>query len=465
MITPTSTDAADAGDARCPPAMGLPPPLAVSVVVPVYDGAATLPELVARLAAVLAARAPRSEILLVNDGSRDASWQVILELAHAHATNGLGPDRPRVHGIDLMRNYGQHNALLCGIRAAAGGVVGTMDDDLHAPPAARARGDPAAARRARRRGGRGLWHAPRRAARVAARRRVARHQDGARGRHGSRRRPPRQRLPRLPHRAASGLRAVRQPLRVDRRAADLGHNPLRRGAGAPRAPAQRALQLHLPDAGAARPQHGHRLQRRAAAAGEPRRLRLDPAGDRRARVCRRPLPDPGHQRPRLPVPRLGHRHLLRRSAVHARHHRRVPGADALPADVAPRLQRAPGHAGRPGLKAPPEPCELLAWDSEHFGRRIGRVRGGRLTRDTLALVERWVAREAVECVYFLADASDPDTAPLAEEAGFRLVDVRVTLERRLRGAGGATPVQAAAVAVSVRQATAADAPELRRLAA
>src|ERR1700674_2374636 len=134
MITPTSTDAADAGDARCPPAMGLPPPLAVSVVVPVYDGAATLPELVARLAAVLAARAPRSEILLVNDGSRDASWQVILELAHAHATNGLGPDRPRVHGIDLMRNYGQHNALLCGIRAAAGAVVVTMDDDLQHPP-------------------------------------------------------------------------------------------------------------------------------------------------------------------------------------------------------------------------------------------------------------------------------------------------------------------------------------------
>jgi len=111
------------------------------------------------------------------------------------------------------------------------------------------------------------------------------------------------------------------------------------------------------------------------------------------------------------------------------------------------------------------PADLLAWDSEHFGRRIGRVRGCVLTRETLARIERWVAREGVEGVYFLADASDPDTAPLAEEAGFRLVDVRVTLERRLRGAGGATPVQAAAVAVSVRQATAADVPELRRIAA
>jgi glycosyltransferase involved in cell wall biosynthesis len=133
MSASTSTDAAGAGAASAAsdsPAMGSPPSLAVSVVVPVYDGAATLPELVARLTAVLAARAPRSEILLVNDGSRDASWQVILELA----AREVGPDRPRVRGIDLMRNYGQHNALLCGIRAAAGAVVVTMDDDLQHPP-------------------------------------------------------------------------------------------------------------------------------------------------------------------------------------------------------------------------------------------------------------------------------------------------------------------------------------------
>jgi glycosyltransferase involved in cell wall biosynthesis len=101
------------------------PRLALSVVVPVYNGAAALPELVARLTAVLTARVPRSEIVLVNDGSRDASWQVIRELA--------GRDG-RVRGIDLMRNYGQHNALLCGIRAAAGEIVVTMDDDLQHPP-------------------------------------------------------------------------------------------------------------------------------------------------------------------------------------------------------------------------------------------------------------------------------------------------------------------------------------------
>jgi glycosyltransferase involved in cell wall biosynthesis len=102
-------------------------PLAVSVVVPVYNGAATLPELVARLRAALAGRAPDAEILLVNDGSRDATWQAIAELA-------AEPRRPRVRGIDLRRNYGQHNALLCGIRAAAGAVVVTLDDDLQHPP-------------------------------------------------------------------------------------------------------------------------------------------------------------------------------------------------------------------------------------------------------------------------------------------------------------------------------------------
>jgi glycosyltransferase involved in cell wall biosynthesis len=99
--------------------------LDISVVVPVYNGAAALPELIARLAPVLETLAPRWEVLLINDGSRDASWQVIGELARRE---------PRVRGIDLMRNYGQHNALLCGIRAAAGAILVTMDDDLQHPP-------------------------------------------------------------------------------------------------------------------------------------------------------------------------------------------------------------------------------------------------------------------------------------------------------------------------------------------
>jgi glycosyltransferase involved in cell wall biosynthesis len=97
----------------------------VSVVVPVYNSETILPKLIARLRPVLTAASERWEVVLVNDASRDASWEVIRSLA---------AEDPHLHGIDLMRNYGQHNALLCGIRAANGDVVVTIDDDLQHPP-------------------------------------------------------------------------------------------------------------------------------------------------------------------------------------------------------------------------------------------------------------------------------------------------------------------------------------------
>jgi undecaprenyl-phosphate 4-deoxy-4-formamido-L-arabinose transferase len=96
-----------------------------SVVVPVYNSEATLPTLVDRLAAVLPGIADRFEVILVNDGSRDGSWDAIAEGARKHDW---------VRGINLMRNYGQHNALLAGIRAARYAVTVTMDDDLQHPP-------------------------------------------------------------------------------------------------------------------------------------------------------------------------------------------------------------------------------------------------------------------------------------------------------------------------------------------
>src|SRR5437764_14555424 len=97
----------------------------LSVVVPVYNSAAVLPDVVARLLPVLRARGGPFEVILVNDGSRDGSWDAIARLAR---------DCPAVRGIDLSRNYGQHNALLCGVRAAAHDVVVTIDDDLQHPP-------------------------------------------------------------------------------------------------------------------------------------------------------------------------------------------------------------------------------------------------------------------------------------------------------------------------------------------
>jgi undecaprenyl-phosphate 4-deoxy-4-formamido-L-arabinose transferase len=97
----------------------------VSVVVPVYNSAATLAELTARVHKVLTPLVQHLEIIFVNDGSRDNSWQVICGLAELYQS---------VRGLDHMRNYGQHNALLAGVRAARNDVIVTMDDDLQHPP-------------------------------------------------------------------------------------------------------------------------------------------------------------------------------------------------------------------------------------------------------------------------------------------------------------------------------------------
>ena len=104
----------------------MPPlPPGLTVVIPAYESEASLPELVRRLGAVLPGLAPDFEVVLVNDGSRDRTWEVIQRLSAEHAF---------VRGICLMRNYGQHNALLCGIRAARYATLVTMDDDLQHPP-------------------------------------------------------------------------------------------------------------------------------------------------------------------------------------------------------------------------------------------------------------------------------------------------------------------------------------------
>lgn len=97
----------------------------LSVVVPTYNSAVTLPELVRRLAAVLPSVAAKFEVILVNDGSRDLSWDVARELTTAYSW---------VRAFDLTRNFGQHSALLCGIRAARNEIIVTMDDDLQHPP-------------------------------------------------------------------------------------------------------------------------------------------------------------------------------------------------------------------------------------------------------------------------------------------------------------------------------------------
>ncbi len=97
----------------------------LSIVIPVYNSQDTLQELIRRLKPNLDHAAGAYEAILVNDGSSDQSWETIQEICAQHTW---------VRGIDLMRNYGQHHALLCGIRAARYPVIITMDDDLQHPP-------------------------------------------------------------------------------------------------------------------------------------------------------------------------------------------------------------------------------------------------------------------------------------------------------------------------------------------
>lgn len=97
----------------------------LSIIVPVYNSEKSLPRLFEQFETVLPGLAEQFELILVNDGSRDRSWQVIRQFAES---------RSWIQGIDLMRNYGQHNALLCGIREAKKEVIITMDDDLQHPP-------------------------------------------------------------------------------------------------------------------------------------------------------------------------------------------------------------------------------------------------------------------------------------------------------------------------------------------
>jgi glycosyltransferase involved in cell wall biosynthesis len=102
---------------------GLPP--GVSILVPVYNSSEILPNLVERIIAVAKSLNVPFEVILVNDGSFDDSWNVIRRLTASYAS---------IRGISMMRNYGQHNALLAGLRVARYAMTVTLDDDLQHPP-------------------------------------------------------------------------------------------------------------------------------------------------------------------------------------------------------------------------------------------------------------------------------------------------------------------------------------------
>lgn len=99
--------------------------LDISVVVPLYNEADSLPELVAWIDRVAAEHTYAYEVILVDDGSSDGSWEVVESLKKQY---------PAIRGISFARNYGKSAALYCGFAAAEGEVVFTMDADLQDSP-------------------------------------------------------------------------------------------------------------------------------------------------------------------------------------------------------------------------------------------------------------------------------------------------------------------------------------------
>jgi dTDP-4-amino-4,6-dideoxy-D-galactose acyltransferase len=103
-------------------------------------------------------------------------------------------------------------------------------------------------------------------------------------------------------------------------------------------------------------------------------------------------------------------------------------------------------------------CRFLPWDSEFFGVRIARLERDRITPAEMADALSWCAAERIRCLYFLASAESPETTRLAEDNGFRLTDIRVTLERKLDGGSPASTA-------SIRASRESDIPALAAIAA
>jgi polyisoprenyl-phosphate glycosyltransferase len=96
-----------------------------SLVVPVFNSAGVVERTIDRIVEVFEGAGLSYELILVNDGSKDGSWEIIAEQARS---------RPHVVALNLLRNYGQHHANLAGFRESTGDYVITLDDDLQNPP-------------------------------------------------------------------------------------------------------------------------------------------------------------------------------------------------------------------------------------------------------------------------------------------------------------------------------------------
>lgn len=100
-------------------------PVKYSAVIPVYNSALLVAKTIDRTVAFFESQGWLYELILINDGSRDQSWDVLCEKARAN---------PNVIAVNLLRNYGQHTAVYCGLEQSSGDYVITLDDDLQNPP-------------------------------------------------------------------------------------------------------------------------------------------------------------------------------------------------------------------------------------------------------------------------------------------------------------------------------------------
>lgn len=97
-----------------------------SIVVPVYNSEQTLRDLFDRTSAVFTETGSSFEMVFVDDYSQDKSWEVLIQLKKLHPEN--------ITAIKLSKNFGQHNAVFCGLEHAKGELIVTIDDDLQIPP-------------------------------------------------------------------------------------------------------------------------------------------------------------------------------------------------------------------------------------------------------------------------------------------------------------------------------------------
>ncbi len=390
----------------------------LSIIIPVYNSETVLGSLLQRLFPVLDGLAESYEVILIDDGSRDDSWKVISDLARTN---------PSVRGVHLMRNYGQHNALLCGMRLARFDTSITIDDDLQHPP---------------------------------------------------------EEIPILLAKLNEGYDVVYgTPLHQQHGlwrnlASTITRITLQQTMGVKNAQnvsAFRAFRTRLRDAS----EHfqspsvvldvllswGTNHYAATSIHHEPRTI-----GESNYTFSRLILHAINMLTGFTVLPLqlsslMGFlfalfgfvvfiyviiRYLIEGGSV--------PGFPFLASIIAIfsgvqlfalgiigeylarmhfRIMERPSYVireidWRSGLNIPKNLCEILEWDSGFFDKTIARLNTHTLQPETLKQAFQWCDSNAVDCIYFLAESDDPQTIWLAEDYGFHLVEVRYILEKNLR---------------------------------